>query len=221
MADIPDIEFIKVVIEIIKHADIDIEETISRAKKVGWMASDYIVWGGNDTPLPRLFELNGFEYDPFEDSYWEGINKLIDEMGVYIVLAYVTEGEESYSAFKYNTDGLDKEEICYADISVGSTNIDFELSEDSPATRNIDLRDDYGILLTREEGKLEINFAYNEYNPAGPCGYNSIREIEDEIENPVFRLVIVMMLGAIVLKDKSTGFDLLTETLKKLSNKYD
>lgn len=221
MVEIPNIDVTKMMVNFTKHLDIDIEETISRTMNAGWMADDYVVWGGNDTPLPRLFELNGFEYDPFEESYWDGFNHLIDEMGVYIVLALATEGEGPGEEFKYNTEGLDEEDICHANILTWRSHVDFELPEDSPATRNIDYRDDYGILLTRNEGKLEICYAYNEFNPAGPCGYKEIREIEDELENPVFRLVIVMMLGAIVLKDKSTGFDLLTETLKKLSNKYD
>lgn len=80
--------------------------------------------------------------------------------------------------------------------------INLELPKDSPATRNIDERDDYGILLTREDGKLKITYAYNEYSPCGPCGYNAIREIEGNLENPVFRLVIMLMFMSIVPKDE-------------------
>lgn len=221
MDGLMDIKFIKQIIETTKHLDIDIEETISRTMEIGWIEDDYIVWGGNDTPLPRLFELRGLEYEPFEDSYWDGLNQVLDEMGIYIVLAFATEGVRSDSVFKYNTDGLDEEDIFYADIRTWGLNSNLELPKDSPATRNIDSRDDYGILLTRDEGKLEINYAYNEYNPAGPCGYKSIREIEDELENPVFRCLIFSMLGAIVPKDGTSGFGLLPEIIKKSSNERD
>ena len=213
-----DIELTKMIIKFTKHLDIDIEETISRTMDAGWLNEDYFVLGWNGATLPRLFELNGFEYDPFEETYWDGFNHLVDDMGVYIVLAFATEGAGSSHTYTYDVDGLSDAEIYSANISTWRHDVNFEFPKDSPATRNIDERDDYGILLTRDEGKLEINYAYNEFNPAGPCGYKSIREIEDELENPVFRLVIFLMLDAIVLKDKSTGLELLSKMIKELSN---
>ena len=201
---IPTIGEVKEIIENTKHANIDIKQTISSTVKSGWMGEDYFVLGPYNEFLPNEFIDEGLEYELLSDSYFEYIYKMIDDEGVYIALAYATdEGVFGDSeTIKHNVEGLDEDEIFYAGITTWYTGIGLELPEESLATAAIDEHSDYGILVIRKEGKTEITYAYNEYKNYGPGGSQSIHEIEDELENPVYRLVIRLVSEAIVLKDE-------------------
>ena len=201
MVEIPNIEVIKSIINVTKHTNIDIKDIISKTMNFCPITDEFYVLDSNCIPISNQFMQEGLEYDSFSDSYFDYVDKLIDDDGVYIVLLYATKGAGYDKTIKYDVEGLDENEIFHAEISTWCLETNLELPEDSPSTRNIDERDDYGILLTREDGKLKITYAYNEYSPCGPCGYNEIHEIENELENPVFRLVIMLMFMSIVPKE--------------------
>lgn len=201
---IPTVDEIKEIIEKTKHANIDIKQTISKTISSGWMHEDYFVLDPGNCELPYLFKLDGLEYELLSDAYFDYVDKMIDDEGAYIALAYASDDGVSMGSetIKHNVDGLDEDEIFYAGIITWCKEIGLELSEESVATAAIEEHSNYGILVTRNEGRIEISYAYNEYENYGPGGSQSIYSIEDSLENPVFRLVIKLMSEAIVLKDE-------------------
>lgn len=201
---IPTIDEIKEIIEKTKHVDIDIKQTISSTIKSGWMGEDYFVLGRYNEFLPNEFIDEGLEYELLSDSYFDYVYKMLDDDGIYIALAYASDNGVSMDSetIKHNTEGLDEDEIFYSGICTWRKEVALELPEESLATAAIDEYSDYGIIVIRKEGKFEITYAYNEYENYGPGGSQSIHEIENELENPVYRLVIKLMSEAIVLKDE-------------------
>ena len=201
---IPTAKEIKEIIKNTKYANIDVEKTISKTIGCGWMHEDYYVLDPDNSTLPYLFELDEIEYKLFSDTYFDYIYKMIDEDGVYIALAYASDEGVSIGCdtVRHNVEGLDEDEIFYAGITTWRKELGLELPEESVATAAIDEHSDYGILVIRKDGKYEISYAYNEYENYGPGGSQSIHEIEDELENPVYRLVIKLMSEAIVLKEE-------------------
>lgn len=202
---IPTIDEIKEIIRNTKNANIDIKKTIINTSRADCINEDYIVLDPYNCDLPYLFEEEGLEYRRLSDEYFDYINKMMDDEGVYIALAFtphdggVSIGSET---IKHNVEGLDEDEIFYGALITWRKEIALGLPEDSLATAAIDEHSNYGILVTRNDGKIEISYAYNEYENYGPGGSQSIYEIEDSLENPVFRLVIKLMSEAIVLKDE-------------------
>ena len=202
MTKIPSIEEIKLIINATKHANIDIKDIILKTMNFCPVTDEFYVLDSKCIPLSERFMQEGWEYDPLSDKYFNYIDKLIDGEGIYIMLLFAGEGEGYYNTIKHDVDGLNENEIFHGEISTWCLETNLELPKDSPATLNIDYQDDYGILLTREDGKLKITYAYNEHLPFGPCGYTrSIRKIEKELENPVFRLVIMLMFLSIMPTD--------------------
>ena len=165
---------------------------------------NYTILDSGNCELPYLFKLDGLEYELLSDSYFDYVDKMIDDGGVYIALAYASDDGVSMGSetIKHNVDGLDEDEIFYAGIITWRKEIGLELSEESVATAAIEEHSNYGILVTRNEGRIEISYAYNEYENYGPGGFQSIYSIEDSLENPVYMLVIKLMSEAIVLKDE-------------------
>ena len=201
MTKIPSIEEIKLIINATKHANIDIKNIILKTMNFCPVTDEFYVLDSNCIPLSDRFRQEGWEYDQFSDTYFNYVDKLIDGDGVYIMLLFARESEEYDNTIKHDVEGLNKNEIFHAALSTWCIETNLELPKDSPATINIDERDDYGILLTREDGKLKITYAYSEYSPCGPCGYKAIRNIENKLENPVFRLVIMLMFMSILPTD--------------------
>ena len=201
---IPTIDEIKEIIKNTEHANIDIEKTISNTIKSGWMHEDYFVLNPYNCLISDMIEDDGLEYERLSEDYFNYVYKILDDEGIYIALAYASEEEAGVDdkIIKHNVEYLDEDEILYARIITWNNGIDLELPEESVATAAIDEHSDYGILVIRKEGKYKISYAYNEYKNYGPGGSQSIHGIEDELENPVYRLVIKLMSEAIVLKDE-------------------
>lgn len=202
---IPTSKEIEEIIKNTRNANIDIKKTIINTSRADCINEDYIVLDPYNCDLPYLFEEEGLEYRRLSDEYFDYINRMIDDEGVYIALAFtphdggVSMGSET---IKYNVEGLDEDEIFYGALITWCKEIALELPEDSLATTAIDEHSDYGISLIRNEGKIEIYYEYNEYENYGPGGSQSIHSIEDELENPIYRLAIKLMSEAIVLKDE-------------------
>ena len=201
---IPTIDEIKEIIKNTEHANIDIEKTISNTIKSGWMHEDYFVLNPYNCLISDMIEDDGLEYERLSEDYFNYVYKILDDEGIYIALAYASEEEAGVDdkIIKHNVEYLDEDEILYAGIITWNNGIDLELPEESVATAAIDEHSDYGILVIRKEGKYKISYAYNEYKNYCPGGSQSIHGIEDELENPVYRLVIKLMSEAIVLKDE-------------------
>lgn len=201
---IPTVKEIEEIIKITKNVNIDIKKTISSTISAGWMGEDYYVLGSHNEFLPDEFIDEGLEYELLSDSYYDYVYKMLDDGGIYIALAYVADFGISNDSkiFKHNIEGLGEKEISYGGITTWRDEVGLELPEESVATAAIDEYSDFGIIVVRKEKKFEITYAYNEYKNYGPGGSQSIHEIETELANPVYRLVIKLMSEAIVLKDE-------------------
>lgn len=197
---IPTIDETKQIIENTKHANIDIKETISKTVKAGWIDSNYYVLTPSGAWLPDVFEDEGLKYELLSDSYFEYIDKLIDEDGIYIALAYATEEAYSDTIIKYGVDDEDIEEDECFGCGICTWKEDITLYV--PAELEIgDDESDYGILITKKDEKLEITFAYNESVRFGHgMGYNKIYSIEDKFDTG-HMLLMKLISEAIVLKN--------------------
>lgn len=197
---IPTIDETKQIIENTKHTNIDIKETISKTVKAGWIDSNYYVLTPSGAWLPDVFEDEGLKYELLSDSYFEYIDKLIDEDGIYIALAYATEEAYSDTIIKYGVDDEDIEEDECFGCGICTWKEDITLYV--PAELEIgDDESDYGILITKKDEKLEITFAYNESVRFGHgMGYNKIYSIEDKFDTG-HMLLMKLISEAIVLKN--------------------
>lgn len=198
---IPTIDETKAIITNTKHAHIDIKETISKTVKAGWKNSDYYVLTPDALDLPYAFEDEGLKYEFLSDSYFDYINKMIDNEGVYIALAYVTDEYCGDNIIQYgveNIDDIDDDEIFYYEIETWKGSITLVV----PAELEIaDEYSDYGILITKENEKLKITFAHNESVRYGPgMGHNEIHSIEDNLDTG-HMLIMKMISDSIVLKE--------------------
>lgn len=198
---IPTIDETKEIIANTKHANIDIKETISKTVKAGWKDSNYYVLTPNAQDLPYVFEDEGLEYEFLSDSYFDYINKMIEDRGVYIALAYVTDEYcTEQNVVKYGVEDIDddEDEIYYYEIETWKDNVTLVV----PAELEIaDEYSDYGILITKENDKLEITFANNEsFRYGHGMGHNEINSIEERLDTG-HMLIMKLMSDTIVLKE--------------------
>ena len=133
-------------------------------------------------------------------EFAKDIDKLIDEDGIYIALAYATEEAYSDTIIKYGVDDEDIEEDECFGCGICTWKEDITLFV--PAELEIvDDESDYGILITKNDNKLEITFAYNESVRFGHgMGYNKIYSIENKFDTG-HMLLMKLISEAIVLKD--------------------
>lgn len=195
---IPTIDETKEIIKNTKYANIDIKETISKTVKSGWMDSNYYILTPSGEWLPDVFEDEGLEYELLSDSYFDYINKMINDDGVYIALAYATEEAYSDNIIKYGVEDIDDEDTYGCGIETWKDNVTLFVPDEIEIA---DDESDYGILIIKNDEKFEITFAYNEsIRFSHGMGYNKIYSIEDKLDTG-HMLIMKLIRDAIVLKE--------------------
>lgn len=195
-------EEVEKLIESIKHANINIKETIlltiSQERLQEWLFKECFVMDSYGVPLTDLLKSEGFGYEFLSDTYWDYLEKLIDGEGAYIALCFISEGGFSGSeTIPFNVEGLTEDEIFHYGLETWMHRCSLAYPEELfiPPDEGLEL----GILVNRNEDKFEITFVYNEKVYSGPGYYYEIRSIENELDNPIFRMAIILMCFAIVL----------------------
>ena len=188
---IPTIEEIKEIIKNTEHAQIDVKETILKTVHSGWMDENYFVSLTDGTYLFDAMQIEDIEYNFLGESYFEFINKQLEDEGIYIALGYATPENGGCENPKKGEEGtgvctwIDSVELC--------------LPEDSILG---DMETDYGIQVSKKNDKFTITFSFNDSITFGHAmGYREISSIEDKLEEPLHRILIKLMNDAIIFEE--------------------
>lgn len=186
---VPTVDEINRIIKNTKNANIDVEETIHSTVTSGWMDENYFVSTIDGSYIFDVMQSEDVEYDFLSDEYFEFIEDKLDE-GIYIALGYACwecgsesdiEGEQGTSVCTWRDD------------------VELSLPEDAILG---DMETDYGIQVFKKDDKYEIIFSFNDSIRYGHAmGYRKISSIENELDEPLHRVLIKLMNDAIVLKE--------------------
>ena len=186
---VPTVDEINWIIKNTKNANIDVKETILNTVTSGWMEENYFVSTIDGNYIFDVMELEEVEYNFLSDEYFEFISSKLDE-GIYIALGYACWecGSESDIAGEKGTS-----------VSTWKDDIEVSLPEDAILG---DMETDYGIQVFKKDDKYEIIFSFNDSIRYGHAmGYRKISSIENELDEPLHRVLIKLMNDAIVLKE--------------------
>ena len=188
--DIPTTEEVKKIIKNIKHAEINVEETIRMTVHSGWMDENYFVSLPNGDYIFDVMTMEDIEYDFLSDEYFEFINEKLDEEGIYIALGYAC--PECGSA-------AENEDEEGTGVCTWSGDVEFTLPKDSLLG---DMETDYGIQIFKKDEKFEIIFSFNDSITYGHAmGYRKISSIEDKLDEPLHRVLINLMNDSIIFEE--------------------
>ena len=185
---IPTIEEVKEIIKNTKHANIDVEETILKTVRSGWMEENYFVSLTDGNYLFDAMEVENIEYNFLGEGYFEFINEKIEDDGIYIALGYATPENGGCVNPKEGEEGTG--------ICTWKDDMDICLPEDAILG---DMTTDYGIQVFKKDGEFEIIFSFNDSITFGHAmGYREISSIENQLDEPLHRILIKMMRDAII-----------------------
>lgn len=188
---IPTIDEVKKIIKNTKNANIDVEETIFKTTCSGWMEENYFVSLTDENYLFDAMEAEDVEYNFLADDYFEFINEKIQDEGIYIVLGYATPENGGCDNPKENEEGTG--------VCTWRDNLEFCLPKDAILG---DMETDYGIQIFKKDDEFEIIFSFNDSIRFGHAmGYRKISSIENQLDEPLHRILIKMMRDAIVFEE--------------------
>ena len=188
---IPTIEEVKEIIKNTKHLNIDVEETILKTVRSGWMEENYFVSLTDGNYLFDAMEAEDIEYNFLAEDYFDYINEKIQEEGIYIALGYATPENGGCENPKEGEEGTG--------VCTWREDIDLCLPEDAILG---DMTTDYGIQVFKKDNEIEIIFSFNDNITFGHAmGYREISSIEDKLDEPLHRILIKMMRDAIIFEE--------------------
>lgn len=188
---IPTIEEAKEIIKNTKHANIDVKETIFKTVRSGWMEENYFVSLTDGNYLFDAMEMEDIEYNFLGEGYFEFINEKIEDDGIYIALGYATPENGGCVNPKEGEEGTG--------ICTWKDDMDICLPEDAILG---DMTTDYGIQVFKKDDEFEIIFSFNDSITFGHAmGYRKISSIENQLDEPLHRILIKMMRDAIIFEE--------------------
>ena len=186
---VPTVEEVKEIIKSTSNESINIKETILNATASEWMEENYFVSSVDGNYIFDVMEAENLDYNFLSDEYFEFINNILEE-GIYIALGYACEecGRESNIEGEIGTG-----------VIVGQDNIKLSLPEDAIIG---DMETDYGIQVFKKDDEFEIIFSFNDSITFGHAmGYRKISSIENQLDEPLHRILIKMMRDAIIFEE--------------------
>ena len=203
-----DNEKIKKIISKTKNSSVNVEETIMNTISSDFMLRDAYVeieTGGAFGQIKHYMEEEGLKYEFLSNEYFDFIEKCIesDEYGdIYIALAYANEenvgcGEK----LEYHIEGIDEDLIWSTGISTWRDEKTLIFNYDDPVIFG-SINEDYGILIKKVNGKNVAIFGNRDvhgcYGPYAPIYFKSI---EDQLDEPLYQILIEMMHDAIIFEE--------------------